>query len=112
MTMRKYPMSYYAACATWWTYNGTSKPEVLWATAKGSQFAVNKFYGGWTAPPLTDDELRVYSGGWIAGNLEGVEPRQYLFTSLVYAPTVIIHDHCRVVLSRPRGPAVAGGDSR
>lgn len=55
--------------------------------------AVNEFYGGWTAPPLAEDELRVYSGGWIAGNLEGVEPRQYLFTSLIYAPTVIIHDH-------------------
>ncbi len=54
---------------------------------------VNEFYGGWAAPPMTDDELRVYSGGWIAGNLEGVEPRQYLFTSLIYAPTVIIHDH-------------------
>jgi hypothetical protein len=55
--------------------------------------AVNEFYVSWTAPPLTDEELRVYSGGWIAGNFEGVEPRQYLFTSLIYAPTVIIHDH-------------------
>jgi hypothetical protein len=54
---------------------------------------VNEFYGKWTAPPLADGELRLYSGGWIAGNIEGVEPRQYLFTSLVYAPTVIIHDH-------------------
>ncbi len=55
--------------------------------------AVNGYYRTWTAPPMTDDELRLYSGGWIAGNLEGVEPRQYLFTSLIYAPSVIIHDH-------------------
>lgn len=55
--------------------------------------AVNGFYGDWTASPLMDDELRIYSGGWIAGNLEGIEPRQYLLTSLVYAPTVVIHDH-------------------
>ncbi len=43
-------------------------------------------------PTLAEDELRVYSGGWIAGNLEGLDARQYLFTSLVYAPTVIVHD--------------------
>lgn len=53
---------------------------------------VNQFYATWSAPPLSEDEFRVYSGGWIAGNLAAAESRQYLYTSLVYAPSVIMHD--------------------
>ncbi len=41
-------------------------------------------------PPEPDDEFRVYSGGWVA------QPYGHalnnLFTSLVYAPSVVVHD--------------------
>lgn len=53
---------------------------------------VNAFYDSWETPAVGGDELRVYSGGWIAGNSQAVEARQYLYTSLVYAPSVVIHD--------------------
>jgi hypothetical protein len=53
--------------------------------------AVNDHYVGWTAP-ATDDGFRLYSGGWIAGNTEHPAARAYLYTSLLYAPAVVIHD--------------------
>ncbi len=54
--------------------------------------AVNAFYDAWSTPEIGADELQVYSGGWIAGNAEAEEARQYLYTSLLYAPSVVIHD--------------------
>jgi hypothetical protein len=54
--------------------------------------AVNSFYESWRTPALGTDEVRFYSGGWIAGNLELESARQYLYTSLLYAPSVIVHD--------------------
>jgi len=54
--------------------------------------AVDAFYNAWQSPELGGDELRFYSGGWIAGNFESEDARQYLYTSLLYAPNVIIHD--------------------
>jgi hypothetical protein len=53
--------------------------------------AVNQFYAGWVLPDL-NDELSMYAGGWVAGNLEAVEARQYLYTTLLYYPKIIIHD--------------------
>lgn len=53
--------------------------------------AVNDHYVGWTAP-ATDDGFRLYSGGWIAGNTEHPAARAYLYTWLLYAPAVVIHD--------------------
>jgi hypothetical protein len=52
---------------------------------------VNEFYDSYELPE-SEGELRLYSGGWIAGNWEEHDTRQYLFTSLVYYPNVIIHD--------------------
>jgi hypothetical protein len=54
--------------------------------------AVNAFYDTWEPPALTSDELRLYFGGWIAGNLGNPESRQYLYMSLLYAPGVVMHD--------------------
>jgi hypothetical protein len=53
---------------------------------------VNAFYDAWRTPELEEGDLRIYSGGWIAGNPESDEARQYLYTSLLYAPSVVIHD--------------------
>ena len=50
---------------------------------------VGEFCESWE-PPKVDEGLRVYSGGWIAGNLG--PSRDYLLTSLIYAPSVVIHD--------------------
>lgn len=54
--------------------------------------AVNGYYADWAAPATIDDEFRLYSGGWIAGNTENPAARQYLYTTLLYAPAVVIHD--------------------
>jgi len=54
--------------------------------------AVNAFYESWQTPALRTDEVRFYSGGWIAGNFDTESARQYLYTSLLYAPSVIVHD--------------------
>jgi ribosomal protein S20 len=53
---------------------------------------VNAFYDSWEAPPVGPDDLRMYSGGWIAGNAEAEDARQYLYSSLLYAPSVVLHD--------------------
>lgn len=53
--------------------------------------AVNDYYVGWPAP-ATHDGFRPYSGGWIAGNTEHPAARAYLYASLPYAPTVVLHD--------------------
>lgn len=53
--------------------------------------AVNAFYDGWEPPPLQADEFRLYAGGWIAGNFEP-PAREHLYTSLLYAPSVVMHD--------------------
>jgi hypothetical protein len=52
---------------------------------------VGRFYQAWGAPTGDADEMRIYSGGWIARNFLG-DNRQYLLTSLLYAPSVVIHD--------------------
>jgi len=52
---------------------------------------VNEFYSSYTLQATADD-LRFYSGGWIAGNWENPDIRRYLFTSLVYYPIVVVHD--------------------
>lgn len=75
--------------------------------------AVNAFYAEWQAPPLCDDELRVYSGGWIAGNTLMPEARDYLYTSLLYAPTAVLHDPVAGWFDPARGhlqapPAIRG----
>lgn len=54
--------------------------------------AINRFYRTWSPPPLTDDGLRVYSGGWIAGNTSVPLAHKYLLTSLLYAPSVVMHE--------------------
>jgi hypothetical protein len=51
---------------------------------------VNEFYENWTMPEATD--LRMYAGGWIAGNFVAAGPRAYLYTTLLYYPQTIIHD--------------------
>lgn len=53
---------------------------------------VNVFYDEWSPPPVGEDDLRLYPGGWIVGNLEAPEARQHLYTSLLYAPSVVMHD--------------------
>lgn len=53
--------------------------------------AVNSFYGSWSQPRETSEEMRVYSGGWIARN-SALETYRYLLTSLLYAPVVVVHD--------------------
>lgn len=40
--------------------------------------------------PEADQELRVYSGGWVARPYG--DALNHLFTSLVYAPSVVVHD--------------------
>ena len=52
--------------------------------------SIIEFYDSWT--PLGAEDGRMYSGGWIAGNLEAAEPRRYLFSSLLYYPEVVIHE--------------------
>jgi len=54
--------------------------------------AVNAFYDAWEPPPLEADEFRLYAGGWIAGNFGVAEAREHLYTSLLYAPGVVMHD--------------------
>lgn len=53
---------------------------------------VNQLYASWSPPddPANDD-LSIYSGGWIARGFLG-HGHQYLLTSLLYAPSVVIHD--------------------
>lgn len=51
---------------------------------------VNDFYDSWQ-PPQTD-ELRMYAGGWIAGNFAAPEAQTYLYTTLLYYPQTLIHD--------------------
>jgi hypothetical protein len=41
-------------------------------------------------PPVSDETYRAYSGGWVAKPYG--EALNQLFTSLVYAPSVIVHD--------------------
>ncbi|MGH3630561.1 MAG: hypothetical protein ACRDRL_24355, partial [Sciscionella sp.] len=54
--------------------------------------AINAYYTSWVLPDLGADDLRVYSGGWIAGNTVVPLARQYLLTSLLYAPSVVVHE--------------------
>ena len=51
---------------------------------------LNSYFTEWKASP--EEDLPLYSGGWIAGNLEVVEARQYLLNTLLYYPRVIMHD--------------------
>lgn len=53
--------------------------------------AVNDFYDSWSQPEL-DDGSSMYAGGWIVGNIEAEDAKQYLYTTLVYYPKTIIHD--------------------
>jgi hypothetical protein len=62
------------------------------ADMDGLAQAVNVFYEGWRPPPSASDELRLYSGGWIAGNLAADDSRQQLYSSLLYGPAVVMHD--------------------
>ena len=50
--------------------------------------AVNGWY---SSPPPQVDDFCVYAGGWVARNLAGHGQRQ-LSASLLYAPSVVIHD--------------------
>jgi hypothetical protein len=52
--------------------------------------AVKTFYDSWSPPPPKD--LRMYAGGWIAGNFIAPEALKYLLTTLVYYPETIFHD--------------------
>jgi hypothetical protein len=67
---------------------GSLSPDEL----EGLAEVVNAFYDAWDVPVLESDDLRVYSGGWIAGNPQSEDARQYLYTTLLYAPSVVIHD--------------------
>jgi hypothetical protein len=53
--------------------------------------AVNAFYEPWE-PPANNDALRLYAGGWIAGNFQADDARQQLLSSLLYSPQAVIHD--------------------
>jgi hypothetical protein len=52
---------------------------------------VNEFYSSYSIQAVSDD-LRFYSGGWVAGNWDNLDARKYLLTSLVYYPSIVIHD--------------------
>jgi hypothetical protein len=54
--------------------------------------AVNAFYDAWELPPTPDGDLRLYLGGWIAGNTAAPDARQHLLTGLLYCPSAVIHD--------------------
>ena len=52
-------------------------------------------------PPEPDQELRVYSGGWVAKPYG--DALSHLFTSLIYAPSVVVHDPVAEWFDRHRG---------
>lgn len=52
--------------------------------------SVAEFYESRISPPAVDGHM--YSGGWIAGNSESQEARQYLLNSLQYYPKIVVHD--------------------
>jgi hypothetical protein len=54
--------------------------------------AVGDVYERWTPPqPGPNEAMTLYSGGWTARNFMG-PGRAHLLTSLVYSPSVLIHD--------------------
>jgi hypothetical protein len=52
---------------------------------------VNEFYASWS-PLDPEQDLRLYAGGWVAGNFVVPTALAYLYTALVYYPQTIIHD--------------------
>jgi hypothetical protein len=52
---------------------------------------IEHHYESWAPPPMTT-ELRMYTGTGVAGGWLSSELRDYLFSTLLYYPSVVVHD--------------------
>jgi hypothetical protein len=50
------------------------------------------YYANSRTPAKNEDDMRIYPGGWVAGNWEHPDFRSQLYTHLLYHPSTVVHD--------------------